>query len=198
MIVSDKFITFECENKTNSAMKKILCLAIAFVALSFSTANAQNRGDMYVGGILGVGVSSNIIEGESVTAASFTIAPEFGYFVTNRLKVGAAISYGISDSVHALTIGPNLSYYARLCDNLYYTPGVELCFAYGAYEGLSMPGFALGIHMLSVEFRPTKHLGFTANMMSLNYVLLSKHSVNSNSVNFNLGINPTIGIKYYF
>ena len=159
---------------------------------------AQNKGDKYLGGRIGLTIQSVGIEGENVAAAGFEIQPEFGYFVADRLKIGASVGYGISSGTHTFTICPNLFYYVRLCDGLYYTPGIEVGFAMGASDGFVMPGVGLAAHLFTLEFRPTEHFGFSANLVSLNCVALMKDGINANTIGFNLGVNPTVGFKYYF
>lgn len=80
-------------------MKKITILAIMmFGALG---AFAQfNQGRMLVGGSVGFNVSTDKYKsnGTSVTngkATSFSLAPQFGYFVINNLAVGAAVDLSL-------------------------------------------------------------------------------------------------------
>ena len=180
-------------------MKKFI-LAVAFIILGCNVASAQQKGDMYIGGQIGVTVQSVTSDGYSESATAFSIQPEFGYFVANRCKVGLSVGYGISADVHSLTICPNFSYYLPLCDGLYYTQGIELGYAMGKTEGISMSGLGAALHAFSLEFRPTKHFGFTANILSFNVVALnnSEYNFSSTAVNCNIGMNPTIGFKYYF
>ena len=99
---------------------------------------------------------------------------------------------------------PNLAYYVRLCDKFYYTPGLELGFVSTFSKDLSMPGFGLDVNLGSFEFRPTNKLGISMNALSLSYAYRTyKESysgvrINSNAVDFSLGISPSIGVKYYF
>lgn len=184
-------------------MKRLIICALAFLAVSVQSVSAQDKGDKYVGGMLGVGVSANFVEGISSTATNVGIAPEFGYFVANKLKVGAGIGYSLSISgatTHVLTVSPNVAYYVKLCNNFYYTPAFEIGFAYGHSEGLDGVGFGLGLSLAGFEFRPSTHFGLSVNLLSLNYVFLSypDYGVNSNGVTFNLGVNPSVGVKYYF
>ena len=178
-------------------MKKFLVIVVAMVLCS-TAAFAQQKGDKYIGGSAGVVVQSLGIDGESAAAAGFGIQPEFGYFVADRLKVGASLGYGIDSGIHTFTFMPNISYYARLCDGLYYTPGIELGLALGASDGYVLPGFGLAAHLFTLEFRPTEHFGFSANLLSLNFVALTSGGATASMVNFNLGMNPTVGFKYYF
>jgi hypothetical protein len=76
-------------------MRKISICLLAIFATSIFGVSAQNKGEMYVGGSLGLGTTSVISGGNSATGVSFQIAPEFGYFVIDNLKVGASVSYGV-------------------------------------------------------------------------------------------------------
>lgn len=178
-------------------MKKFLVIAVALM-LCTSAAFAQNKGDKYIGGYAGVALQTMTIDGESATGASFAIQPEFGYFVADRLKIGASIGYAIESGTNALTITPNISYYARLCDGLYYTPGVELGLVVGFAEGYTMPGFGVSANLGTLEFRPTEHFGFSANLFSLTFVVMSMEDIAGSTVNVNLGVTPSVGFKYYF
>lgn len=188
-------------------MKKICICLLAILSTSVLCASAQTKGEMFVGGNLGISTTSIIVDGESSTGLNFNIAPEFGYFVADNLKIGASISYGIEFADyanHSLTILPNIAYYVKVCDKFYYTPGVELGFAAAFSDGLSMPGFGLGLNLGSFELRPTEKFGISMNLLSLSYVVLTYNNkdygvrFNRNAVNFNLGISPSIGVKCYF
>lgn len=188
-------------------MKKICICLLAILSTSAICASAQTKGDMFVGGNLGISTTSLIIEGESSTGLNFNIAPEFGYFVADNLKIGASISYGIESAdyaTHTLSVLPNIAYYVKVCNNFYYTPGLELGFAAGFSEDISMPGFGLGVNLGSFELRPTEKFGISINLLSLSYVVLTYNDkdygvrFNTNAVNFNLGISPSIGVKCYF
>ena len=182
-------------------MKKLIICLLAIVGLYMNHASAQQKGDFYLGGNLGVNVTSVSVSGESASAAEFGIAPEIGYFVTDRFMLGLGLSYNIASgdaATHTFTIGPKFSYYAPICDNLYYTPSLEVAFAYGSSSGLNMSGFGLGLSCFGLEFRPSKHLGFSASILSVNYVMLSRYGVTINNVGLNISASPTIGFKYYF
>ncbi len=182
-------------------MKKLVIILLAIVGLSMNHATAQQKGDLYLGGNIGVYVSSVSVLGESASATEFGIAPEIGYFVTDRFMLGLGVSYGITSgdaATHSFTIGPKFSYYAPLCDKLYYTPTLEIAFAYGSSENLNMPGFGIGLSCFGLEFRPSKHFGLSASILSVNYVMLSRYGVTINNVGLNISASPTVGFKYYF
>ena len=169
-------------------MKRFFIVVVA-ILLGCSVVSAQQKGDKYFGGMTGIAIQA----GDGV-GAGFIIQPEFGGFVADKCKLGISAGYAISGGIHTFTLTPNFSYYVRLCDNVYYTPGIEAGFAMAAARGAVAAGVGVGLQLFSMEFRPTKHFGFTANLVSLNFVGME----GSAAINFDLGVNPTVGIRYYF
>ena len=169
-------------------MKRFFIVAVA-ILLGCSVVSAQKKGDKYFGGMAGIAIQA----GDGV-GAGFIIQPEFGGFVADKCKLGISAGYAISGGIHTFTLTPNFSYYVRLCDNVYYTPGIEAGFAMAAARGAVAAGVGVGLQLFSMEFRPTKHFGFTANLVSLNFVGME----GSAAINFDLGVNPTVGLRYYF
>ena len=170
-------------------MKRLL-IAAALLIMGIGAASAQQKGDKYFGGMAGFAIQA----GDGGVGAGVMLQPEFGGFVADKCRLGVSIGYAISGGIHSLTACPNFAYYVRLCDNVYYTPGIEAGFAM-AISGGAYPGLGVGLHLFSMEFRPTKHFGFTANLASLNFVALASAG---STLQFNLGVNPTVGFKYYF
>ena len=171
-------------------MKRFFITVVAIV-LGCSAVSAQQKGDMYFGGMTGITIQSTSGNG---IGAGFIIQPEFGGFVADKCKLGISAGYAISGGIHSFTLTPNFSYYVRLCDNVYYTPGIEAGFAMAAAGGAVAAGVGVGLQLFTMEFRPTKHFGLTANLVSLNFVAIE----GSASFNFDLGVNPTVGVRYYF
>ena len=169
-------------------MKRFFIVVVA-ILLGCSVVSAQQKGDKYFGGMTGIAIQA----GDGV-GAGFIIQPEFGGFVADKCKLGISAGYAISGGIHTFTLTPNFSYYVRLCDNVYYTPGIEAGFAMAAAGGAVAAGVGVGLQLFSMEFRPTKHFGFTANLISLNFVGMEGAA----AINFDLGVNPTVGIRYYF
>lgn len=114
-------------------MKKLFFCALAAI-VSLQVASAQKRGEMYVGGSLGVTTASASIDGISASATTF--------------------------------------------------------------------GFATGLKFGAFEFRPASHCGISFSLLSLQYTYLSYssggYSASGNNVQFDFGVSPTIGFKYYF
>ncbi|MBR5283086.1 MAG: outer membrane beta-barrel protein [Alistipes sp.] len=183
-------------------MKKIFLSTITILVLSICNANAQKQGDVYFGGTIGVGTSTMSVSKVNTSNFQATITPEVGFFIADKLRLSINLSYGLvsedGDITHALTAGPTLAYYLPICENLYYTPHFEIGFSYANYGGYEFAGFGVGISALGLEFRPTQHFGFSADLLSFNYIRLLDNKYTINNFNFGLAINPTIGFKYYF
>ena len=169
-------------------MKRLLIVAAALI-LGIGATSAQQKGDKYFGGIAGLAIQA----GNGGVAAGFGIEAEFGGFVANNWRLGVSAGYTLSGT-HTVTLLPNFSYYARLCDGLYYTPGMGAGFVM-AISGGAYPGLGVVLNLFSLEFRPTKHFGFSANLGAVNFVALANAG---SALNFNLGVNPTVSFKYYF
>lgn len=205
--IPDKRLSSHSEKQIQPKPKKneklFFCALAAIVSLQ--VASAQKRGEMYVGGSLGVTTASASIDGVSASATTFGFAPEFGYFVADRLRLSGSIAYNLTssgDTSHALTIGPSVAYYVRLCDRFYYTPEAGIGFAYASAYGANGYGFATGLKFGAFEFRPASHCGISFSLLSLQYTYLSYssggYSASGNNVQFDFGVSPTIGFKYYF
>ena len=183
-------------------MKRFFISLLAII--SVATLSAQNRGEVFAGGSIGIGTTSFISSGKSMTDTNFNIAPEFGYFAINNLKIGASISYGLvsGESRHTIQIMPNIAYHLLICDKFYYTPGIALGFMCNLSKDVSMPGFGLGLSLGSFEFRPTPKLGFSINLLAFEYSIMTSRyedvKLKISGVNFRLGSTPSIGVRYYF
>lgn len=173
-------------------MKKITFLLVAVIAMCVSTANAQSKGEMYAGGNLSFGVSSWGGGGHMSNSVSFSIAPEFGYFVADNIKIGAEVKYSTSAS-HSFHVMPNVAYYLPIVDKLYYTP--QFSVGGGFQNGGDTGIFAMSFDIASLEYRPVENMALSVGLVNLDYTCAGKYS---NSVWFNLLTSPKIGFRYYF
>jgi outer membrane protein len=101
-------------------MKKIVTV-LAFALISSGTFAQFNQGRMLVGGGFNLSVSPNKTETGSTTTkngtnTSFSLSPNFGYFVIDNLAVGAALgfssnfySYASSSSTYKSTSGSSVT-----------------------------------------------------------------------------------------
>lgn len=182
-------------------MKKLLFPVLALM-LCIPTLSAQSKGDKYVGGIIGITTTSISIDGSSASQTTFGFAPKFGYFASDKLRIGGSIGYQLisanGETTHGLTAGPSLAYYVRLCDRFYYTPQLAVGFAFASTDGTSGYGFDAGLSLGAFEIRPSSHIGLSIGLLTLDYSYLSYSGTGVNGVSFQLGISPTVGFKYYF
>lgn len=180
--------------KAHKSMKKIAILLIATATLFVSTANAQKKGDAYVGGNLKFALSSSGSNGYMSTGTYFSVAPEFGYFVNDRIRIGGEISYEVSSNAHVVALTPNIAYYLPIINGLYYTPQLNIGGGVGIYSGYVAGIFTTTLNLASFEYKPTERFGISTSLININYNLIDK----TNSINFNILYSPSIAFRYYF
>ena len=165
-------------------------MATLFVSASY----AQKKGEAHIGGNLKFALSTSGSNGYTTTGTYLNIAPEYGYFIADMLKVGTGISYEVSSKAHVVTLTPNIAYYHRIIDKLYYTPQLNIGGGVGIYSGYVAGIFTCTLNLVSFEYRPTEKWGIATSLISLNYNLIDK----TESVNFNAFYSPLVGFRYYF
>ena len=175
-------------------MKKIALLFVAVMAMCVSTASAQQKGEMYVGGTLGFSVASVGANGHMSTGTSFSVAPEYGYFVADNIQVGVALEYGFSGGTHTMLIAPNIAYHLPIVDKFYYTPQLSIGGGFGADSGYTAGVFDLSLELAAFEYKPVENMGITMSLVNLEYARVEK----ANSVGFNFLTSPSVGFRYYF
>lgn len=175
-------------------MKKTIILLVAMTALLVSTVTAQDKGEKFIGGNLKFAVSSSGSNGFMNTGTYFSVAPEFGYFIADNVKVGTKLGYEVSSNAHAITLTPNIAYYLPIIDKLYYTPQLNIGGGLGIYSGYEAGIFALDLELASFEYKPNENWGFSTSLVNLGYSLIDR----TNNVNFNILYSPSIGFHYYF
>ncbi|MBQ6690560.1 MAG: hypothetical protein IJN01_02555 [Rikenellaceae bacterium] len=168
-------------------MKKFLLILAVVFGLS-TTAMAQQKGDAFIGGAIGFSAGTD-------QSASFGLAVEGGGFVANRLALSGSLAYNlVGGEIHVVTVGPKLSYYARLADKFYYTPGVSVVGAYVNVGGADTAGAGLGLDLAAFEFRPTPHFGMNVNLFSMSGIFLSDEF----SFSVDMMMNTSVSFRYYF
>ena len=176
-------------------MKKFLVLCICMLMTCSLAVNAQQKGEAYFGGNLTFGVTSVGVSGwGSETTATFGIAPEFGYFVADKFKIGLGISYDYADESHMMTFMPNLAYYVPLAKNLYYVPEFSIGGGFVAGGGDSVGMFALSLKLAALEYRATQKFALGVSLVNLDYLRFSE----INTFNFGILTSPTVSLKYFF
>ena len=183
-------------------MRKFFYCLVAILALSTYDASAQQKGDKYVSGNLGLGVTSAIVQDVSATGVTFAVQPEMGFFPIDNLMLGFSVGYELEsvlgDTTHTLFVGPKLAYYVPLCEKLYYTPSLQVGFCLFAADDGGVPGFGLSASVFAVEYRPSERVGISGSLLSLDYNLFASDGLVLNTVDLGLTIRPSVGVKLYF
>ena len=212
-------------------MKKLLLvtLLVVFTASLF----AQEKGDMVISGSLSwtsksvkdkFNNKSEVIKGDR----SFSIMPEFHYFICDKFSVGLGLGYSLSktpndnavsndddqlfNKIGLFLIQPSAKYYISLGDKFYFVPRFYVGFGVGKYEeelkdnktnDIDVSAFNVGISLLSFEFKPCDRVGILFNAGDLKYETSTVKLDDDNKETqreFSLGVNlgATIGFNYYF
>lgn len=179
-------------------MKKFfLIVSLCFLStVSF----AQSKGDQYLSGTLGFEFGTQKTElavgsiSESTStplAALFSIGAEYSRFVCKNFKLGIGLylpySYNplqkhndewLKSTTFGVGVNPNISYYVRINDYLYYTPELGGLFEYGKYsEDLSDDstyktnciGWGVYLSLLSFEVKVSDDYALGFSMGALEY-----------------------------
>lgn len=215
-------------------MKKIIILLI--VAAVSVPVSAQKKGDMYLKGSFGISGGNtknvNTSGGSKVTSTtpspmSFSIAPGYGYFVSDNVKIAAELSYvltcspkgkdgdkQLSSFTNSFRVTPGASYYIKIADRFFYTPGVDMYLGLGnkktqlstskTEKDYSTTVFGFRLNLLSCEFRASKHFAFSADFGDFGFsTTVTKNNNTSRQIANNVGLNlkslsTSFGFQYYF
>ena len=175
-------------------MKRFAILLVAVFAMLAFTASAQKKGETSIGGNIGLGITSVGYEGYMNTGVTFSLAPELGYFIADNLKIGAGLEYSINSGIHSFAFMPNVSYYVRMVDNLYYVPSLDIGGGLLAQDSNVAGLFGFSLDLFAMEYKATKNFGFGASLVNLSYALMG----GIDSLNFSILTSPTVSFRYYF
>lgn len=216
-------------------MKKLVLLASA-IALCM-TSFAQTKGQKYVAGSIAAefgsqnttqSLGSYSVTENSPLGSSFDIGVEGGYFIMDNLRIGIGVATALSneptsevdnvwlkDSSKEISITPNVAYYIKLTDNLYYTPEIGLSLVTGSISSqtsksesykLDCKGFGLYLNFAAFEFRVKNNLAIGLNVGGLSLTQLQTEyevegdediKVANNQTKLALN-NSSISVKWYF
>ncbi|MCU0443279.1 MAG: porin family protein [Microscillaceae bacterium] len=124
-------------------MKKTAFIILAMVV--FDWANAQiEKGSMYLGGSFGISSTTIQTNNNDRKVSSFSLVPNFGYFVTDKISVGLGIGYEQSrndlipgvgtatDTRGLFIIAPAARYYVPLTsENFFFFAQFQVGFGFG-------------------------------------------------------------------
>jgi len=204
-------------------MKKITIVMLLVMLGGINTLFAQSQGDMYVGTMLGFGMTKHTDKNgsnktEDKPYFKFELDPGFHYFIADNFRIGAQMGFGFDSHKYdndrkntnsSFMLGGVCAYYFEIADKFYFTPELGFYFAHAknTYKENSHSdeskanGFILQMLPAMLEFRPTDHFGFSASLFAIEVThMKSKENPDHKSNDFamELGISPRIGLKYYF
>ncbi len=157
-------------------MKRFIICTL-FVAIC-GIASAQKKGEMSIGGLLGVNTSltSSTEKSGSISTTtktpgttSFQIVPEFSYFVANNCRLSVGIGYGLESSpitkdsdkwlrnnLHLFQIGAGFSYFIRITDKFHYAPMLSFSGLFGKdkINISASTDYSIGAAGFSTKFSP--------------------------------------------
>lgn len=239
-------------------MKRIITACAALLVLSCGFATAQKKGEISIGGMIGVsggysktspvvtvtgkGTGTNgkdlppagdhtvnvDTKSKEKTPSSTMVSAgaEFGWFFADNWKLGVNIQYALDSNpyeknngkwlrqnTNLVFAGPQLAYYLKISDGFYYTPqiaafgllGTTKTEAQRISEIKDVFGYGFELAPGAFEFRPTSHFAFSVSFLSLGYTHTKMkangqydHDIKTDTITYDLAIQPSIGLRYYF
>lgn len=190
--------------------------------LSFTWAIAQvEKSSMFIGGAFLIDNQTSQENNGDVKANSFTILPNFGYFLSDKLSLGLGMGYTsittkntVNDNKNInsqFVVRPQLRYYLATSNEKFYFFGqlqLGLGFGQNKFENgnLSLTSksrsFLLSISPNFVYF-PTKRWGIELGFNGISYESLDPDigEENDRDSRFIFGVNsfaPRFGVQYFF
>ena len=220
---------FANNNHLNQVIMKKIVLFSGLIILSINVFG-QNKGDKYLAPNLSVAYGNQSYSSifhvpyyYSVKPYDFSLNPgcEFAYFPINNFRLGIAVGLPFTvfpafyhenkwetDYAIGVSVKPNIAYYVRLADRLYYAP--EIGFKYELWNWFDYIGsileFENGLYqtvsvyanLFDLEFRVNEKLAIGVGLGSLYYSYAkSLWDHNSNSIwNFSF-TNSSVSVRFY-
>lgn len=200
-------------------MKKVILSLVAVAGLAFA-ANAQtDKGNVMLGGSLGV--NSSKVKGAEKSDFSFSVIPSAGYFVSNNFAIGTGVGYAYDKKVsneslnEAIVVAPFGRYYVGLSDQFKFFGQLSVPMAFGSEKELLANGdvdkkvgtsTSIGVNIApGFAFFPTKKIGIELSVNGLGYNHLELKDTDSGAKfkasSFGLNADtfaPKLGVQFYF
>ncbi|MGM9763909.1 MAG: hypothetical protein ACI3ZQ_07815 [Candidatus Cryptobacteroides sp.] len=193
-------------------MKKVILIFAAMVASA--TMFAQQKGDMYIQGNLGLGLTSSVnnlstsakagsekhtgLTSDANNLFNFGIAPKFGYFVADNLEVNVALKYNLGlngnsgyekvDDEKTDGTPSNATVHTFMV-----TPGVSYYLPLISGKLYYTPAFGVGFGMMATASKvgsttesgdPVFAFGFNLDLAAFEYRFNSKMALTANFAGF--------------
>lgn len=206
---------------------------LAGIIICVVTVSAQNKGDMSIAATIGTSfgfqetktyVLPNWITERTPSNTTVNGMAEFSYFLVDnvRLALSLGVPYSsvpftksegewLSVNTLGLQINPNIAYYVRLADKLYYTPEIGFAYELGRYSteitksvsyNENYHGWSVYANFLSFEFKVAPRFAIGAGIGSVAYAVATVHDstndVDSTTKQFQFNLNSsTAFVRFY-
>lgn len=166
-------------------MKKLLTI-IATLAIATGAFAQENK--MWLGGSASFSASGT---------ATVSIAPTFGYFVTDDISVEGTMALGFGSHHGSYGINAAGRYWLPIGNTpLVYTPGITLGLDIDHYSNLdhTTTDFGFGIQLGAFHYRISPKMSVSANLCGFSLRSIG----NNNTTNFSLTTATTLSLNYFF
>lgn len=170
-------------------MKKLILIAAC--AMCAGSMMAQRAGSLYLGNTFEFGgsrTSSGTDDKEKSGNFSFSLNPEFGYFLSDKFSLGfqATASLNVSKDTapestygnakhrnRTFSFGPVANYYVGLSEKLYWAPKANVTLSFNKSTNIKddnnnnwnkSVGFGFGVNLANFEYRATDRLYVSASL----------------------------------
>ena len=189
------------------------------------TGTASSGKDLTPAGDYTVNVDTKSKE-KTPSSTMVSAGAEFGWFFADNWKFGVNIQYALDSNpyeknngkwlrqnTNLVFAGPQLAYYLKISDGFFYTPqiaafgllGTTKTEAQRSTEIKDVFGYGFELAPGAFEFRPTSHFAFSVSFLSLGYTHTKMkangqydHDIKTDTITYDLAIQPSIGLRYYF
>lgn len=208
-------------------MKRLILITL--VMCIGMTLSAQQKGDLYLSGIMSASAGKQIFQlddeedlglDSQPMQASFGIGTELGLFIKDNLKLGFALSMPFSSAPYDYEDGewlkiksigfgfnPNISYYVKLTNNLYYTPEIGVSLEAGTIKEPLRGGekhidgyfgWQVYLSFLAFEFKVSDTFSLGAGVGSLGYASLKELQCDITTGQFSFSLNnASLSARFY-
>jgi opacity protein-like surface antigen len=196
-------------------MKKISLILLAMFSLNWANAQIE-KGSMYLGGTFLISSTTFQEDGDDDKISSFSILPNFGYFVSDKLSIGLQAGYtqekeknvnGVNSSTNTsglFLVAPTLRYYVPTAsENFFFFAQFQVGLGFGNNKEEVRVGnttlstsskassFNLGLSP-GFAFFPTKKWAIELGFQGISYNSIDPNtdsdSDNDRRSNFTLGV----------
>ncbi|MDQ7916716.1 outer membrane beta-barrel protein [Mesonia sp. MT50] len=197
-------------------MKKLILSLAAIASFTFASAQEQEvetygfgEGDMFISGSFGIGTTK---EPDDSKENSFNISPRFGYFVNERIAVGAQAGYSnqkVEDS-NGFDVVDNSTFTVGVFGRYYFMPAQrfsffgELGLGYGTTKDINdnkVNGINVGVAP-GLSYFVSKHFALEATFGILGYNSVKRDASGAEATkSFDFGVNMddiNLGLIYKF